>query len=77
MSLVTRWYTVQFTPYHQAQAILEQRHKVLMQAFLDNPVRFNNKQPQLKKLPDSVYINPPQVIGIQTNSGQIEVSMAR
>lgn len=71
------WLTPESVHYHQAKAILEQRHRVLIQAFLDNPARFNNKQPQLKKLPDAVYINPPQVIGIQNNSGQIEVSMTR
>ena len=35
-----------------------------MQAFLAHPERFNHKQPQLKTLPESVYINPPKSTGI-------------
>ena len=70
------WLTPETVHYQQAQAILEQRHAVLMQAFLDNPGRFNNKQPQLKKLPEAVYINPPQTVEIVNNSGQLEGVMA-
>jgi hypothetical protein len=41
-----------------------------MQAFLTHPERFNHKQPQLKKLPNAVYINPPESIEIENKSGQ-------
>jgi hypothetical protein len=53
------WLTPESVHYHRDQAILEKRHAVLMQAFLRQPGRFNHKQPQLKKLPKTVYINPP------------------
>lgn len=62
--------------YQRDQAILEQRHAVLMQAFLAHPERFNHKQPQLKKLPKAVYINPPQSSEIENKSGQSEVCLA-
>jgi len=56
--------------------ILEQRHAVLIKAFLAHPERFNYQQPQLKKLPESVYINPPQRVKIENKSGLSDVSMA-
>ena len=70
------WLTPESVHYQHAEAILKQRHDVLMQAFLANPGRFSNKKPQLKKVPDSVYINPPQTIGITNISGQLEAAMA-
>ncbi|MCW5588767.1 MAG: IS3 family transposase, partial [Chitinophagaceae bacterium] len=42
----------------QAEPILQNRYKVLLQAYENNPARFNNKIPTLKKL-KPVYINPP------------------
>jgi len=70
------WLTPETVHYQRAQATLEQRHAVLTQAFLNNPTRFNNKKPQLKKLPEAVYINPPKIIEIGNNSGQLEGGMA-
>ncbi|MCX7119928.1 MAG: IS3 family transposase [Legionellales bacterium] len=69
------WLTPESVHYQQGASILKQRHDVLMQAFLANPGRFSNKQPQLKKVPDSVYINPPQTIGMANISGQLEATM--
>ncbi len=69
------WLTPESVHYQQAQSILEQRYSVLMQAFLDNPKRFKNKQPELKQLPKAVYINPPQTIDILNNSRQLEAIM--
>ena len=70
------WLTPESVHYRRDKAILEQRHTVLMQAFLSHPDRFNHKQPQLKKLPESVYINPPKSTGIKNKSGQSQVCMA-
>jgi len=67
------WLMPESVHYGHAEAILEKRHAVLMQAYLSNPGRFNNKQPQLQELPPAVYINPPQTVKI---SGQQEAVMA-
>jgi len=47
--------------HEQADDILKRRHEVLLNAFLENPARFNNKMPILKKL-KPVYINPPEAV---------------
>ena len=70
------WLTPESVHYQRDQAILEQRHAVLMQAFLAHPERFNHKRPQLKKLPKAVCINPPQSSGTENKSGQSEVCLA-
>ena len=70
------WLTPETVHYQQEQVILEQRHAVLIKAFLAHPERFNYQQPQLKKLPESVYINPPQRVKIENKSGLSDVSMA-
>ena len=64
------WLTPESVHYKRDKVILEQRHAVLMQAFLTHPERFNHKQPQLKKLPNAVYINPPESIEIENKCGQ-------
>jgi putative transposase len=70
------WLTPESVHYQRGQVILEQRHAVLLRAFLAHPGRFNYKQPQLKKLPKAVYINPPQAVETENKSGQPEVCMA-
>lgn len=70
------WLTPESVHYARDQIILEQRHAVLMKAFLAHPERFNHKQPQLKKLPKAVYINPPKLIETENKSGQEKVTMA-
>ena len=70
------WLTPESVHNQRDQSILEQRHAVLMKAFLAHPERFNHKEPQLKSLPDAVYINPPESIEIGSKSGQSEVCMA-
>ena len=69
------WLTPESAHYRRDKDILEQRHAVLMQAFHINPGRFNHKQPQLKKLPESVYINPPESTGKENKTGQSEMCM--
>lgn len=69
--------TPQSVHYERDQIILEQRHAVLMQAFLAHPERFNHRQPQLKKLPKAVYINPPKLLGTENKYGQKKAAMAR
>jgi transposase InsO family protein len=44
--------------FGQSDEILRNRHAVLLQAYENNPARFNKKIPTLKKL-KPVYINPP------------------
>lgn len=52
------WLTPQTVHYGKAQGTLEQRHQVLMNAFHQNPIRFNHKKPVLQQL-EPVYINRP------------------
>jgi transposase InsO family protein len=70
------WLTPESVHYQRDKTILEQRHAVLMKAFLAHPERFNHKEPQLKSLPEAVYINPPESIEIGNKSGQMEMCMA-
>jgi putative transposase len=63
-----QWLTPQSVHYGNANKILECRHDILTQVYLRNPIRFNNRAPKLKHLPEAVYINPPQTA--QINSGQ-------
>jgi putative transposase len=46
--------------YGQAQAVLEQRHKVLQAAYAAHPERFVRGEPKLLSLPTEVWINKPQ-----------------
>jgi transposase InsO family protein len=60
------WLTPESVHYGRADSILEKRHEALMDAYLKNPLRFNNKPPKRKTLPATVYINPPQTVQIWT-----------
>ena len=55
--------------FGQADEILRNRHCVLLNAFEENPARFNQKIPTLKRL-KPVYINPPK-----TESEKITLQM--
>ena len=57
-------------------SLLDLLKEQLMQAFLRNPGRFNHKQPQLKKLPKTVCINPPQSVENENKYGQPVVCLA-
>lgn len=46
--------------YGRAEHILNQRAVVLRDAFAANPQRFKGRVPSPGKLPDSVWINPPE-----------------
>jgi putative transposase len=63
------WLTPESVHCGYAEALLERRHQAQMQAYKINPLRFNNKQPEKKKLPEAVYINPPQVVKIDRVKG--------
>jgi putative transposase len=56
------WVTPESVHYGYAEDILAKRHQTLMQAYLHNPMRFNNRPPEHKQVPAAVYINPPQII---------------
>ncbi len=58
------WLTPESVHYGYAETILQKRHQALMQAYLKNPMRFNNQPPKKKELPNGVYINPPQAVQI-------------
>jgi len=58
------WLTPETVHAGRSNAVFERRFQTLKQAFKQNPARFNNKAPTMKKLPDAVYINPPQTISI-------------
>lgn len=44
----------------RADAVLEQRHRARMAAYLAHPDRFVNGPPQGERLPSAVWINPPE-----------------
>jgi len=44
----------------QADQVLAGRHRVQMAAFLKRPERFVNGPPRLERLPEAVWINPPE-----------------
>lgn len=67
------WLTPESVHYGIHDKILEKRHQTRMQAYLSNPIRFNNKAPKLKRLPAAVYINPPENILI--SSLQVEAAV--
>jgi putative transposase len=75
------WLTPESVHLDQGNKILKNRHQVLLEAYLKNPIRFKNKPPKLKKLSPAVYINPPRVIQInlenfKENNGQEENILA-
>lgn len=53
------WLTPQTVHYGKADEVLEKRHQVVLNAYHENPIRFNNKIPKLKTL-KPVFINPPK-----------------
>ena len=55
--------------YGESDDILKNRHQVLLNAYENNPARFNGKIPALKKL-KAVYINPPK-IDLEKNNEKI------
>lgn len=44
----------------QADQVLTQRHRVQTAAYLKRPERFVNGPPKLERLPEAVWINPPE-----------------
>ena len=43
-----------------AEAVLDQRHQVVLAAYAAHPERFINGPPKIAALPQAVWINPPQ-----------------
>lgn len=63
-----QWLTPESVHYGKSSKILAQRHQVLMQAYQEDPLRFNRRRPTLKQLQPAVYINPPEnnlIVGLQ------------
>lgn len=69
-----QWLTPQSVHYGQGEDILKQRHQAMMNAYQQNPARFNHQAPEIKQLQSAVYINPPENNLISTL--QQEVIMA-
>jgi putative transposase len=44
----------------RAEGILAERHRVRIAAYLEHPERFVNGPPKLERLPEAVWINPPE-----------------
>lgn len=63
-----QWLTPKSAHTGEANIVLKNRYNTLTEAYLKNPIRFSNKAPRLKVLPDAVYINPPQTV--EVNTGQ-------
>ena len=66
------WLTPQSVHYGKADDILKKRHQVLLNAYQENSIRFNNRRPIQKKL-HPVYINPPQKILIKNDLHEEEI----
>jgi putative transposase len=47
--------------YGQAEAVLAQRHAVLLAASVRHPARFKHQQPIVGRIPEAVWINKPGV----------------
>lgn len=52
------WLTPEMVQFHRAQDVLAQRQITLDLAYASHPLRFN-RPPQVKPLPQKVWINPP------------------
>lgn len=46
--------------YGQAEVVWQQRQAIVMAAYRDHPERFVGGKPSLPKVPDEVWINPPE-----------------
>ena len=66
------WLTPQSVHYGQAEAVLENRHQVLVNAYRKSPLRFNNRIPKQRKL-QPVYINPPENITIEKSLQEVRI----
>ena len=69
------WLTPESVHFGHADKILEKRYEALLQAYLKNPTRFNNKPPKRKQLEPAVYINPPQAVKINLENLEKIVAM--
>jgi putative transposase len=54
------WLTPEVVHYRQADHVRSSRQKVLNEAYLMNPDRFVRKPPEPPRLPECVWINPPE-----------------
>jgi putative transposase len=75
------WLTPASVHYGHGENILEKRYQAMLQAYEKNTIRFNNKMPKRMTLAPAVYINPPQVVKINSeisekNSGQEKICLA-
>jgi putative transposase len=55
--------------YGRADAILAQRHQVQLAVYRQHPERFVNGPPTLQRLPEAVWINPPEKMTHQDAPG--------
>jgi putative transposase len=55
-----RYLTPAAVHHGQADQVLAERHRVRMAAYLKRPERFVNGPPRLERLPEAVWINPPE-----------------
>jgi hypothetical protein len=46
--------------YGRAELVLAERHQVQLAAYRARPERFVNGPPRLQRLPEAVWINPPE-----------------
>jgi putative transposase len=46
--------------YRRADVVLAERHQVQLVAYREHPERFVNGPPRLQRLPEAVWINPPE-----------------
>ncbi len=69
------WLTPSSVHYKKSEEMLLNRHKVLLDAYQQNPVRFNKRRPILQSL-QPVYINPPEENNSNKKDLQREVIMA-
>jgi putative transposase len=60
--------------YGRAELVLAERHQVQLAAYREHPERFVNGPPRLQRLPEAVWINPPEKTMRQDARGSTQVN---
>jgi putative transposase len=69
-----RYLTPAVVHHGHSEQVLAERHRVRMAAYLERPDRFVNGPPRLDRLPEAVWINPPEKTTHQIAPGSTQRS---
>jgi putative transposase len=61
--------------YGRADAVLAERHQIQLAAYREHPERFVNGPPSLERLPEAVWINPPEKTTHQDAPGSTQTDL--